>query len=441
MANFTVSCTIVDNDGLTLNAYIANRSKVKAVFSVESGTAVNYSVHGTHSYRDYLSTEPEIDFVFTKTGNVTVRFVVGFEDENGEYYTEEVQTTFVVRPYEVPKVVPAVDGASDIVCRRCADDGTASMTGTNARVTAARRYSPVLDADNQTTRNFCSIRYRWKVSTDSEYGEWTELLSGDDLSTDAVDTVLNLGLGITTAYDIQVGVADTAGGSHTVTKQIPTARTPLHLGRGGKNIGLGGFCDYSHEEAIDAVWDMWLRRGLEVLGDARFAGAVNVDGQLMLGGGIGIKTVFRRDSVDHAGWESGQKLSEAFPDADQELIRKGSVFLAVVFHRVSYINGTATSSHIQREAVICARIMDNIDGFDLNMIRGSGASFRNITGDYAPRCQHAYHLDIRDADGDHTLNGYYMQHNDSTMDTNPGSHGALVEMSGDVCVEALYVLL
>ena len=431
MANFTVSCTITDNDGLALNAFIANRSKVKAVFSVESGTAVNYSVHGTHSYRDYLSTKPEIDFVFTKTGNVTVRFVVGFEDENGEYYTEEVQTTFVVRAYEEPKVIPAINGASDIVCRRCADDGTTSVTGTSIRVSAARRYSPVLAADNQTTRNFCAIRYRWKASTDPEYGEWTELLSGEDLSTDAVDTVLNLGLGITTAYDIQVGVTDTAGGSHTVTKQIPTARTPLHLGRGGKNIGLGGFCDYSHEEAIDAFWDMWFHKGMEVLGDASFAGAVNVDGQLTLGG-IGIKTVFRGETTE-ACWNGGQLLSEAFPNANPALLEQGRVFLAVVRS-----NG--------KQPVLCARVTDTICGSTVDCIAGSVVTLINTSGNYNPRRQDSLQFRMTPEGSSYRLNSFLLQIYDGSAYATVGeavtpSRGIQEIAEDSVVIDALYVLL
>lgn len=346
--------------------------------------------------------------------------------------TLEENVTVQTRDYSDPQLLPTVKNATDIICGRCSDDGTMSAQGEQLRICATRAYAPVCSEGGTDQRNFCQIRYRWKRASTAEYGEWVTLLAGEELDTDTVDEVTGLTLERKYAYDIQVGVADTTQSAHTVTKRIPaTMDTPLHLGRGGKNIGLGGFCDYSHEEAIDAFWDMWLHRGLEVLGDASFAGAVNVDGQLTLGG-IGIKTVFRGETTE-ACWNGGQLLSEAFPNANPALLEQGRVFLAVVRS-----NG--------KQPVLCARVTDNISGAAVDCIAGSVVTLINTSGNYNPRRQDSLQFRMKPEGGDYRLSSFLLQIYDGSAYATVGeavtpSRGIQEIAEDSVVIDALYVLL
>lgn len=254
--------------------------------------------------------------------------------------------TIYVRSYAEPAAAPAVKGAKDIVCGRCSSDGTMSTAGENLRISAVRSYSTVAAKDGTDQRNYCTMRYRWKAASDDAYSAWTELLAGDTLSTDSVDRVLGLTLSRKTAYVIQVGVTDTVGNSHTITRQIPaTFDTPLHLGEGGKNLGLGQYCNYEHEYAVDIGWQMFFN------------------------GGIGMKEAFRFDSRTE-GWAGGTMLCDSLPDVDVNLLKTGTVFIAVVYHY--FTGGLSTAPNVFRVLVpvMCTRISGEIAGQSVDTIMG-----------------------------------------------------------------------
>ena len=450
--HFSVEVEPVSGFGVGLDAITTSRTTVRATFTnlSDSLTPFRYRVEGTDS-RMYIEDEPVVEFKYTRAGLIGTTFTVFFRDQNGETVSDSYTMHYHVYRYDEPKVVPAIAGASDIVCRRCNGSGEASATGGSVRITAARNYSAVKHVSGAKQVNFCTIRYRWKEATVTDYGAWAELLSANSADTDIVDVVLNLGLSVAMAYDIQVGVVDTAGGTHEVTRRIPTARTPFHLGKGGKNIGLGGFCDYSRTEAIDAFWDAWFHKGLEVLGDltakgdAQFSGDVSVDGLLTLNGCIGIREVF--SATGSTGWSGGQLLSEAFPDADMTLLEQGTLFVAVLRNVVSYIVGTGIKYVTRREPVLCARVTGSVAGGNIDTISGCAVMFSNISGNYAPRCQHSYQFNIAKSGEDYLLESDYLRIYDATDYVDNGdtvlqpSQGIQKISSDSITIDALYVIL
>lgn len=422
--HFSVEVEPVNGFGVGLDAIVTNRTTVRATFTnlSDSLTPFRFRVEGTDS-RMYIEDEPVVEFKYTRAGLVGTTFTVFFRDKNGETVSDSYTMHYHVYRYDDPKVVPAIAGASDIVCRRSNGSGEASATGGSVRITAARNYSVVKDVSGAEQVNFCAIRYRWKEVTSSDYGAWVELLSANAADTDSVDVVLNLELGVATAYDIQVGVIDTAGGTHEVTRRIPTARTPLHLGKGGKNVGLGGFCDYSHTEAIDAFWDAWFHKGLEVLGDAavkgdaQFSGDVGVDGLLTLNGGIGVREVFR---VSGTGWVHGQTLLEAAPEADATLLDQGTLFVAEVHRKLSVAIGAATTTYSGTYQVLLMKTGDSISG--------SGSGYFYFKNALSEEKAELMDMAVSITGADHRLEAYY-------------GTGSASSFESDVSVWALYVLL
>lgn len=421
--HFSVEVETVSGFGVGLDAIVTNRTIVRATFTnlSDSLTPFRYRVEGTDS-RMYIGDKPVVEFKYTRAGLIGTTFTVFFRDQNGETVSDSYTMHYHVYRYDEPKVVPAIAGASDIVCRRCNGSGEASATGGSVRITAARSYSAIKDVSGTKQVNFCAIRYRWKEAAAAEYGTWMELLPANAADNDIVDVVLNLGLGVATAYDIQVGVIDTAGGTHEVTRRIPTARTPFHLGRGGKNIGLGGFCDYSHTEAIDAFWDARFHKGLEVLGDlaaegdAQFSGDVSVDGLLTLNGGIGVREVFR---VSGTGWIHGQTLLEAVPGADETLLDHGTLFVAEVHRGITIVIGAANFTYSGTYQVLLMKTGD--------IISGSGSGYFYFKNALSEEQTELMNMAIR-INADHELEAYY------------GS-GSVSPFGSSVSVRALYVLL
>ena len=63
-------------------------------------------------------------------------------------------------------------------------------------------------------------------------------------------------------YQVQLSVVDTVGEESILTIPVGTANTPLHLGRGGRNVGIGRYCNYEHQDAIDIGWDIFLDQSI-----------------------------------------------------------------------------------------------------------------------------------------------------------------------------------
>lgn len=424
---FTAEVEPVEGIGVGLNAITSNKTTVRATFKSlsDSLTPFRYRVEGTDS-RYYIEDQPVVEFKYTKVGLIATTFTVFFRDENGDTVTDSCTIHYYVYAYEEPKVVPAISGATDIVCRRSNDSGEASAAGANIRITAARSYTKIMDVSGSRQVNHCAIRYRWKIAASSEYGEWEELLPADNSNESNVDTVLQLGLGINESYDIEVGVIDTAGGTGSVTRRIPTARTPLHLGKGGKNVGLGGFCNYNHTEAIDAFWDAWFHRNLEVGGDAAFMGDVQVkgdaqfEGAVRLDGGINTQEIFKCQNSTDAGWVSGQTLADAFPDADGSLLDKGTLFVMEILRTISIQTGATTSKYQNTYRILLVKSQD--------IIEGSGIGYFYFKNAISEEQKELMKMTVRIAGTNHELTAYY------------GS-GSVSEFAGNVSVRALYVLL
>lgn len=369
----------------------------------------------------------------------------------GSFQVRKSTTIDVRRAYEEPRLAPAVKNATDIVCGRCMENGTLNPQGENLYLNAVRVYSPVSALDGTDQRNFCRMRLRYKTGT-GKYGEWIPVLGDDDPEDEVKEIIPGISLSKRNTYTVQVGVVDNTGAEHTLTRQIPaTAVAPFHLGKGGKNIGLGGFCDYSHTEAIDAFWDAWFHKRLEVLGDlevkgdAQFSGDVNVDGLLTLNGGVGIREVFR--ATGSTGWSGGQLLSEAFPDADMKLLEQGTLFVAVLRNTVSYLFGTSSRTVTRREPVLCARVTGSVAGSSIDTISGCAVMFSNISGNYAPRCQHSYQFNIAKSGEDYLLESDYLCIYDATDYAVNGdivlqpSQGIQKISSDSITIDALYAIL
>lgn len=285
-------------DGL----YIQGKTKVKADFTATSTYSTidfyNLTVDGITKLGDPCTSE-----FIQGSGTVSVKGKV--TDARG--YFKEISEDITVIPYGVPKVIPYT-GRTKVICERSLRDGTKSDTGEYLHIMVGRSYSPVISGDSQ--KNFCALQYRYKEA-DVEFGEdgWKTLIAKTKTDSDYIDYVSDFTIDPKKEYTVQIKVSDDIGEYDSQTLPIASIDTPLHLGRGGKNLGLGQYCNYSDKERIDIGWTTHFNTG--IAGRIIFANA--------------------------EGWSEGTELSEMLPDSDITAVNEYNIFLAIANNSIPII--------------------------------------------------------------------------------------------------------
>ena len=239
--------------------FIMGKTKLKAAFtasslysSIKSYTLTVGSISASGNpctTADYLSSNGEV----VVKGTVT--------DARG--FSTTVSKTITVIPYDTPKVTPAT-GQNIVICERCLPDGTPDPSGTSLLIKAGRKYSPVVSEGTQC--NFCSLRYRIKLTTASSYGAWVEIITKNSTSGDEATyigaEVVALG---TASYDVQISAADDMGSDTIIHFVIPTDDVAFHLKAGGKAAGFGKYAEA--DDLLDVAWNIRGAKDLTVGGN------------------------------------------------------------------------------------------------------------------------------------------------------------------------------
>lgn len=234
--------------------YIQGKSKLQATLNAQawysSISSQSLQVQGaTFSGEDPICSE-----VLFLSG--TYEVICGTVDARGYSGSSTEQVT--VLPYKKPAVA-ACSGLSEVICCRCDAAGDPSRKGTRLLLKARRSWHSL------NGLNSCTLRYRMREGNGVWPDTWKILLT-DDSATNEVSQVLeDEMLSTKLTYQVQLSVVDTIGEESVLTMPIGTANTPLHLGRGGRNVGLGRYCNYEHQDAIDVGWDIYLDQSINGL--------------------------------------------------------------------------------------------------------------------------------------------------------------------------------
>lgn len=236
----TVSMTLAPNSSLgsTFSGlYIQNLTKLTATVTASGKYGATISQKAVSVGGSAYS-----GGVLTQTGSVNV---VGSAKDSRGFLGTTSQSINII-PYDKPSIVPA-SGKNDIICARCDKNGNLTASGTYLRIIAQRSYSTVTASGVQ--KNFCYIRYRVNG------GSWVTILAKNAASNE-VDTgaISGVNLALTSAYSVDVGVADDIGNAHTITKAIPTDKVDVHLREGGGGFALGM---YSTKEGFECAMDAY----------------------------------------------------------------------------------------------------------------------------------------------------------------------------------------
>ncbi len=236
----TVTVSPVSSMPAPFNAlYLAGRSKVAVTFANGAGkynatiTGYNMSVGGLLYGSPYTSGYLSIE----GNENVTARVT----DSRG--FTREYVTAITVIPYSTPKI-------KNVVAERCDKNGNVSLSGTYLKITAKREYSKVVSGGVQ--KNFCKIRYRYKLNNAASYSSWETILEGSSLTSDTIVTGALLGgaLSAQSTYLVQVQAIDDVGEQGYTTITIPTERVYWHRDGARRSLGFGEYVEEDNTFSI-----------------------------------------------------------------------------------------------------------------------------------------------------------------------------------------------
>lgn len=229
-------------DGL----YIQGKSKVR-VFLNATGknnaqiTSYQTVIDGRWGYNGRTITSG----VLQKSGNLDI---VGYATDSRKI-TGSTKDTITVMEYSKPLVIP-LDSENAILCYRSDGNGKRTGNSTSVWVKAARSYYSVAG------KNHCSLQWRRKLFSeewDDNKHPWGDLI----LATATTDEYNGLVTGVfdlKQSYTVQIKASDYIGEPDIRTFEIPTQDVALHLGKGGKNVSIGTYCDYSEEHTFYSEW-------------------------------------------------------------------------------------------------------------------------------------------------------------------------------------------
>ena len=245
----TVSMSIspVSTLGEPFNSmYIQGKTKVKAAltFGFKYGASIDGSCINVQGV-DYGS--PYESGYLTKSGYHVVTGAV--RDSRGFYGT--AQQGINVIEYGKPLVIP-LSSENAIQCYRSDGNGKRVGNSTSIWIKAKRSYYSV------GGNNTCALEWRWKkaseVWNDNEH-KWSDLIPSTATTNEFNALIQGVVFELKEAYTIQLMAIDTIGEYDIKTFDIPTQDVALHLGRGGKNVSVGSYCDYSQEYTFHSEWD------------------------------------------------------------------------------------------------------------------------------------------------------------------------------------------
>lgn len=264
-STLTRKLTIVETEATkpTVAMTVAlNNSSLPSAFSdvyIQGKSRVDISLSATGKYgASVQSYSAVVDGKTYNAGNFTSDAVqgsgslniVGYaKDSRG--FTGSVETTINVFEYTKPMVIP-IDGENAIQCYRSDGNGNRVGNSTSVWIKAQRSYY------NLSQKNTCTLRWRRKLVTeawnDSKH-TWSNLIAGSSTSTNVYNALLpDVVFNLKDSYTIQIQAVDDIGEYDTKTFEVPTQDVALHLGRGGKNVAVGTYCDYTEDYTFYSEW-------------------------------------------------------------------------------------------------------------------------------------------------------------------------------------------
>ena len=227
--------------GAFAGMYIQGKSRVNVSLSAEGKYNADITRYSAQvDGKTYISQEFTSD-VIQHSGSIEI---VGYARDSRNF-TGSVTKNINVAEYSKPLVIP-LGNENAIQCYRSDGNGKRIGNSTSLWVKAKRSHHSL------EGKNACALQWRSKLASanDNNYGPWS------DLATDEYNGLLSGAVfDLKTAYTVQIRAVDTIGEYDIKTFDVPTQDVALHLGKGGKNVSVGTYCDYSKDYTFYSEWD------------------------------------------------------------------------------------------------------------------------------------------------------------------------------------------
>lgn len=220
--------------------YIQGKSKaeVKLTVSGKYGASIK-SYSATVDGKEYANTQNFTSDVFQ---NPEVEIKATATDSRG--FSGEAEKTLSVSEYSKPLLVPT-DNSNAIMCYRSDSEGNKVSNSDYVWVKVERHFSSIQQI------NTCAIQWRKKETSEAWNDAvhlWSDLLPKSADGTQYSGLIEGGYFYNTKSYTIQLRAIDDVGEYDIKTFDVPTDAIALHLGKGGKSVSVGKYCDYSSEE-------------------------------------------------------------------------------------------------------------------------------------------------------------------------------------------------
>jgi hypothetical protein len=186
--------------------------------------------------------------------------IVGYVTDTRDF-TNFTSEPINVIPYSKPLVIP-IEGEIAIYCYRSDGNGKRISNSTSVWIKAQRTFYSV------SGKNLCALQWRRKLTAE-EWNDsvhlWNDLIAKTDTTTSEYDALISGEVfDLKKSYTVQIRAIDDIGEYDVKTIDIPTEDVALHLGKGGKNVSIGAYCDYSKEYTFYSEWDAYFNNEVYV---------------------------------------------------------------------------------------------------------------------------------------------------------------------------------
>lgn len=235
---------VTEND----QVIVQNKSLLKAMVgeaTANKGATIKEYTLELNGVTKTLTKSGEVSFgAINASRDITLS--VTAKDSRGN--TTTATKTVTVTAYSKPLVVP-LGNENAILCYRSDGNGNRTGNSTSLWIKAKRSYYAL------SGKNGCALQWRWKKITDvwNDDEKWVDLIPASSTSNE-YNALAPGTFDLKTSYIVQIRAIDDIGESDIKTFEVPTQDVALHLGKGGKNVSIGTYCDYSEERTFYSEW-------------------------------------------------------------------------------------------------------------------------------------------------------------------------------------------
>lgn len=250
----TVSMELTLNNGTLpstfADMYIQGKSKVNVKLSATGKNNAKINSYSASVDGVAYNSQTFTSNVIQSSGNLDI---MGYAKDSREF-TGSVKKSINVIAYSKPLVIPA-GSENAILCYRSDDNGKRTGNSTSVWVKAKRSYYKLIDGNVQ--KNTCALDYRVKPVSEEwndSVHKWKDLIPSSSTTDEYNALISGVVFDLKQSYTVQIRAIDSLNEYDIRTFEIPTQDVALHLGKSGKNVSVGTYCDYSEEYTFYSDW-------------------------------------------------------------------------------------------------------------------------------------------------------------------------------------------